>query len=270
MLTPDTAISMKCEGVMSNETADTKELLLLSEATGAFTREALNKVFNSCSRLLDDDLPQYVKESIAGIDADCCKLLRNRMLLGKLIRNRLEEPRNAVCSFTDVYANCCEAVNAICLQEKVGFSFSAYYPESKIPLSADECCTLLTLPVALSCMAKNRKDMGVRLIASKSGKRIKLEYTFNGEVPDVYALAEECKKTDRSSGVFFPEPLIAFSLVEAVRRSGSIMTVKGKNIVILLDVCDDKKEITSRAFPYIDNRFSIPYLMLADIVKLEI
>ena len=271
MLIPDTAVSMKCEGVMSNETADRKELLLLNEATGVFTREALNKVFHYCDKLLEDDLPQSAKEAIAELDAECCKLLRNRLLLSRIIKYRLEEPKTRVCSFSDVFMNCCATVNAICLQEKVEFSFSNYYPESRIPLSADECCLLLMLPIAISCMEKDRKDMGVRLIASKHGSRLQLEYVFKSKVSDIFTLAEECKKTDGSSGVFFPNTLMAFSLLEAVAHAKAIMTVKNdKTLIISVELADDKAALTSFASPYIDNRFSLPYIMLADIVKREV
>ena len=253
---------------MENRDNENSLLMLLSEASSSYTNNALGRIIKSCDGMLEDELPAYVKENLADIDAECCKLMRNRLLLTRLISYCLDKKTEKCCSFTDVYAYTVETVRAIAKQEKADFDCNDYQPECKVYASAESCCLLLLLPLALTL--EREKSVRTRLIASSKPGRVELEFAVFGELPDIDLLAEECMKTDRSSGLFFIEPLIAYNLKKTVNECGAEMTVKKNKLIISLPKAPKNAKINSYATPYIDNRFSLPYLLLAGIIRREI
>lgn len=246
-----------------------QELLRLNRAASLFTNEAINKIINACSGIADDNLPAYVRNNLAEIDAECCRLLRNRLLLNQLAEYLVNNNENDKhCSFTDVYANCCRTVEAICRSAGTDFYFSDFMPECKLDLSADKCCMLILLPIALAF--EHDSKTGVRLIASRKGDRIELEYSFSGNIPPVDKLVEECLKDDRSSGLFFPEPLLALSLKETAAYCNALLSLGKNSLALSLNTAESNTCVNSLPESYIDNRFSLPYIILSGIVRREI
>lgn len=236
-------------------------------AANAYTAETVNRIIGICDDLLEYELPAHVKERLTEIDADCCRLLRDNTLLNNLLKRRADDSAKH-CSFTDVYANCCRTIDAICRYAGAFFSYSEFIPACKLDISAENCCMLLLLPVALA--VERDAKATVRLIASRKGGRLELEYAFSGEAPPVDKLAAECAASDHSNGLFFTEPLLALNLKEIASECGAQLTCDGKKLVISLPVADKAAEINSVPDSYIDNRLSLPYLMLSGISRREI
>ena len=254
---------------MNNGNDINSELLRLKSASESITKQTLNRILSICDTLIDDELPAYVKERLADIDAGCCKLLRDRALLNRLADYLSKKATDEkCCSLSDVYANCCRTIDAICGFAGKAFSFSEFIPEYKLNVSAEECCLLLLLPVALAFECDNDND--VRLIASRKGDKLELEYTFKGKVPPVEKLAAECGKTDSSSGLYFTDSLLALALKETVADCGASLSVNNNKLTVQLTAADKNAIVNSAAESYIDNRFSLPYIMLAGIVRREI
>lgn len=253
---------------MPNKNIDNAMLARISEASTSFTKESINRIIKTCDSLLQDELPAYVKEALAEVDSECCRLLRDRRLLAKLTEYALNENEDKCCMFDDVYAKCTETVNAICMQEGVTFNYSKFIPDYKISMSSDDCCSLILLPIAIALEHGDCKK--IRLIPSLKYERIELEYMFPFDVPPVGELAAECLKTDRSSGLYFAETLLAYNLETLLERIGGTMRIKKNKLTLVIPKAPKKAVVNSAAPPYIDNRFSPPYIMLAKIVRREI
>lgn len=254
---------------MRNDNEIRLQLLQLGAASDSFTKQALNRIAGICDLMLEEDLPANVREKLAEIDRECCCLLRNRLLLNCLAEGvASDSSAGKNCSFAGVYANCCRTVKAICDSAGKEFSFSEFLPEYELSLPANKLVLLILLPVALAF--EHDPDAGVRLIASRKGKRIELEFTVSGKMPPVAELAEECRKTDRSSGLFFTEPLLALTLTETAAVCGAALSVDKNKISISLRRAETPSESLAAPESYIDNRFSLPYIVLAGIVRREI
>ena len=245
------------------------DLLRLDAASSVYTREMLGSILDACSEMLKDEtLSGEIRGKLANIDAECCRLIRNRLLLSTLTRFRLENAGEHCCSFTDVFTNCCATVDAICTQTKAIFEYSRFYLPIKLPMTADNCCLAILLPIAVAL--ERDPETQIRLIASKHTGRIDLDFTFSGEAPDLPKLAAECSKSDGTSGLFFEESLMAECLTNILSDCGSIMSVKGNRISVSIPIASEDNKINSPCEPYIDNRFSLPYIVLSRIVKREI
>ena len=254
---------------MRNESEINRELLRIKSAFAAFTNETLNKVLFTCDELLGSELSDGVKEKLADIDAECCRLIRNRLLLDRITGYLTSAGKSdTCCSFTEVYVNCCRTVSAICTKEGTSFDYAGFVPPCTVNMSAERCCMLLLLPIALAL--EHDPETDIRLDASRRGDRLELEYGFSGKVPPVAELAEECKKTDRSSGLFFPQSLLALDLTETAADCGALLSVGKKGLVLSLPITESYTTVNSTPDSYIDNRFSLPYIMLSGIVRREI
>ena len=245
------------------------ELLRLKSASNSFTKEALNKILVFCDIMIEDEASERSKEKPADIEAVCCRILRDRDLINRLVSYLTKTgPEEKYCSFTDVYANCTGTIDAICRSSGKEFDANEFIPFRKLNATADKCCLLLTLPIALAF--EHDGSNGVRLIASTKNDRLELEYNFSRKAPPVADLAAECKKTDHSSGLYFTEPLLALTLTETVADLGGLISISNKTIRISVPLADKDATVNSAADSYIDNRFSLPYIMLAGIVRREI
>lgn len=244
------------------------EFLILDEASSIYTREIAGDIISSCSQLLENDLPESVKERIAKIDADCCRLIRNRFLISKLLRFRVTCGAKRCCSFTEVYDNCYSATRAICLQHGVSFSYTEFPLPCKINTTAEECALLLLLPVTLA-LEKEKND-SIRIITSKKKDMLCIEYTFSHEIPDVFALADECTASNHTSGLYFELPMLSYTLCELLKRYGGSIDASNNTLTVMIPTAEKSSEINSPSEVYIDNRFSLPYIMLSNIIKREI
>lgn len=254
---------------MRNESEINRELLRIKAASATFTNEALHKVLYTCDELLNSDLPDSVKKKLADIDAECCKLIRNRLLLDRITSYLSSTGKsNSCCSFTEVYVRCCRTVEAICAKEGTLFTYTGFAPPCNLAVSAEKCCMLLLLPVALAL--EHDPDTDIHLAVSRRGDRLELEYAFSGNVPPVAELAEECKKLDRSSGLFFTRPLLALDLTESAADCGALLSVGRKSLALSLPIAENCSTVNSAPDSYIDNRFSLPYIMLSGIIRREI
>lgn len=255
---------------MDNSNEAYESLRLIASSYNSFTGDALNRIMNICGDLIQDELPGYVKKNLGEIDGECCRLMRNRLLL-KGISDRIiseKDDDGSTCSFPDVYSNCCRTVDAICSHAGVEFSFSSFLPDCVLGISAKECCYLLMLPIALAL--ERDKNAKLRLIASKKHRRLELEYASSVEMPQIADLVEECRKTDYSSGLFFAEPLLGLNLHNAAEDCGALLYEQNKKLTLSIPILNPDTTVTSPSESYIDNRFSLPYIMLSDVIRREI
>ena len=258
---------------MSNESEIVSELLLIKEAMSVFTHETLGKISASCSELLDGDLPDEARTALADIDKECLTLLRNRILLESLVDYRGGEyaRKDGVkncCFLPDVYANCIKTAGTICAQSGASFDYSDFAPPCKLTVSARKCSLLMLLPLSLAF--SHDPGAAIRLDAARRGNKAELVYRISGSLPDIDGLVNECRKTDRSSGIFFEEPLLAYSLSQTASACGAELLIGENSMTLCLPVAETEAEVDSAPEPYIDNRFSLPYIMLSGIVRREI
>ena len=244
------------------------ELLMLDEASSIYTREIAGDIISSCSELLENDLPQNIKERIAKIDADCCRLIRNRFIISKLLRFRIAGETTRCCSFTEVYENCYSAAKAICLQHGISFRYSDFQIPCKLSSSAEECALLLLLPVTLAL--EDEANTSIRIITSKKKDMLCIEFTFSHKLPDIGALSDECDSPDHTNGLFFELPMFSHTLRESLKRLSGKLEVSENTLTLNIPVAEKTTDINSPSEVYIDNRFSLPYIMLSHIIKREI
>ena len=254
---------------MRNESEINSELLRIKAASAAFTNEALNRILYTCDDLLNSELPDCFKEKLADIDVECCRLICNRLLLDRIGSYLTSTGKSDnCCSFFDVYVNCCRTVESICMKVGTLFSYTGFVPPCNLKISAEKCCMLLLLPIALALDYDPEND--IRLDVSRRGDRLELEYVFSGKVPPVAELAEECKKTDLSSGLYFTRPLLALDLTEAAANCGALLSVGRKGLALSLPIAESGTSVNSTPESYIDNRITLPYIKLSGIVRREI
>ncbi len=257
---------------MSNEKAKDsngiiEELRRISAADTAFTTEALNRILSACRDLLEEERPELsgcAEKRVRAIDSDCCKLLRDRKLLSKAEDYLVRSPeKECCCCVNDVYFNCMNTVRVICAGTRSQFSFSDFLQTSKLKMSADKCCLLLVLPIALK-MELERYGR-IHVSAARKGDRLEIVYDIDGTVPAVAELAAECERAGGSNGLFFTESLLALVLTRIADDCGALISVGRESISLLLPLADGAAEVNSVPDAYIDNRFSLPYIMLAGI-----
>ena len=245
------------------------ELLHLNDASSVYTRESLGNILDMCNKMLESEtLSAEMRGSIADIDAECCRLIRNRLLLSTITRFNLVESRKHNCSFSDVFAYCCSTVDAICKQTRNDFTYSNFPIPTSVPLTSDHCCLIILLPIAI--MLERNADAQIRIIAAMHNDCIKLTFTFSDEIPDFKKLADECSNNGGSNGLFFEEPLMAKCLIDIIADCNAVMSLDGKTFSLSIPTSSESGRISSPSEPYIDNRFSLPYIVLSRIVKREI
>ncbi len=253
---------------MTKKSEHEPQILRINEASSVYTREIAGDIINTCSSLMEEPLPKDVLERIAKVDADCCRLIRNRYLLSKLLQFHFAKESSKYCSFADVYANCCETVTAICANEKIPFGCSEFLNPQKVNATSEECALLLLLPIAI--VLEKSVTESIRLITTSKKDSVTLEFTFSCEFPDIISLAEECELDGKNNGLFFNLPLLACVLRNTSERLGVSIEISGNKFIITIPAADSDTVVNSPSEPYIDNRFSLPYIILSKIIKREI
>lgn len=243
---------------------------LIKEAIDVSVRETVGKISASCNYIIDCDVSDEIRAKIEDIDAECRVLLRNDLLLSTLLdvsvkNGGKDNSAEYCCFFNDVYENCIATTTAICYKVNADFDHSAFAPPCKVAMSSRNCASLMLLPIALAY--SHDRDCGVRMETTRRGDRVEIEYRIKGGFPPIADLIEECGKNDYSNGLFFEEPLLAYSLSHVADACGAEIRTEDGVMTLLLPVADTDAAVNSPAEPYIDNRFSLPYVLLAGILK---
>ena len=253
---------------MTKKSEHGPSMLSIDEASSVYTREIAGNIINTCASLLQEPLPHSVLEKIADIDSSCCHLIRNRLLLSKLLQLHFANGKTKYCCFADVYTNCCETVNAICANEKIPFGYSGFINPHKVNATSEECALLILLPIAV-VLEKSDTDF-IRLLVASKKNAITMEFSFSCDFPDIASLASECEIEGKNNGIFFDLPLLACVLYNTTEKLGAKLEASDKKVVITIPAAGSEMTINSPSEPYIDNRFSLPYIILSKIIKREI
>ena len=257
---------------MLNEKENNGELCRIKSAMSFHTREALNRILSDIDDISQDELSEHTREKLSKIDSHCCRLLRNYSLLSTLFDYDAADPGSEktarCCSFSSIYENCCKTVSSICSQSNASFDYFAFTPPCNLMLDAKDCGLIIILPIALAYT--HNTSSGVRLEASRRGNHIELNYRYYDHVPPIQKLIDGCLKTDYSSGLHFGDSLIAYTLARAIEVCGGEFEMTDNLLRIRLPIAPPEREINSGVEPYIENRFSTPYIMLSEIINREI
>ena len=254
---------------MLNEKETNSELCRIKNAMSFHTREALNKILSAVDDMSQNELTAYTREKLSKIDSLCCLLLRNQSLLSALFDYNTADKDGSrsecYCSFPEAYDNCCRTVNTICAQADASFDYFAFTPPCILPISAKECGMIILLPIALAY--SHNRATGVRLEATRRGDYIELNYRYYKHIPPIPELIKEALKTDYSNGLYFGDSLIAYTLARAIESCGGDFEFNDNLLCIRLPIASSEYRVNSRVEPYIDNRFSLPYIMLSEIIN---